>query len=213
MADVNARFRREGLPELEMGIALNTGSVVVGNIGSAKRAKYGVVGSHVNLVGRMQSFTVGGQILVSRGTLEAAGPSVEAGRALAIQAKGFREPIEVYDLKGIGGRYKLFLPGRDIASRRLAAEVAVRYTIVDDKAVGGPTLAGSLVAVGEAVAILKPGRPLRLFTELHLRIVGPGERELGGDVYAKVTETPGDDTVTIHFTALPASLRRYLREA
>jgi len=213
MAEVNARFRREGLPELQMGIALNTGSVVVGNIGSAKRAKYGVVGSHVNLVGRMQSFTVGGQILVSRGTLDAAGPSVEAGRALAIQAKGFREPIEVYDLKGIGGRHQLFLPERDTASRRLVAEVAVRYTIVDDKALGGPTLAGWLVAAGEAVAILKPGRPLRLFTELHLRIVGPGERELEGDAYAKVTETPGDDTVTICFTALPASLRRYLREA
>ncbi len=213
MSEVNERFRRGALPELGMGIALNTGSVVVGNIGSTKRAKYGVVGSHVNLVGRMQSFTVGGQILISRGTLDAAGPTLQAGRALAIQAKGFREPIEVYDLRGIGGSYGLFLPERDTASRRLAPEVGVRYTIVDDKAVGGPRLAGSLVAVGEGVAMLKPGRPLRLFTELHLRILGPGDREIDGDVYAKVSETPGDDTVTICFTALPASVRRYLREA
>ena len=213
MAGVNARFRREALPELGMGIAVNTGSVVVGNIGSAKRAKYGVVGSHVNLVGRMQSFTVGDQVLISRGTLDAAGPAVHAGRALAIQAKGFREPIEVYDLKGIAGHHNLFLPERDTASRRLAAEVGVRYTIVDDKALGGPLLVGSLVAVGEVVAMLKPGRPLRLFTELHLRILDPGGREIDGDVYAKVTETPGDDTVTICFTALPASVRRYLREA
>jgi adenylate cyclase len=213
MLAVNQRFHREWLPELEMGIAINTGSVVVGNIGSAKRAKYGVVGTHVNLVGRMQSFTVGGQVLVSRGTLDAAGAGVEVGRALAIQAKGFREPIEVYDLRGLAGPEALRLPERSSAARALANEVPIRYTIVDDKALGGPVLAGSIVAVGDGVATLKPGRPLRLFTELHLRVVGAGDHELQGDVYAKVIEAPGDNTVTVRFTALPASVRRFLRQA
>jgi class 3 adenylate cyclase len=214
MAEVNQRFHREWLPELEMGIAINTGSVVVGNIGSTRRAKYGVVGSHVNLAGRMQSFTVGGQVLVSRGTLDAAGDGVEVGKALSIQVKGFREPIEVYDLRGFAGPPELLLPERSQATRTLAKEVAVRYTIVDDKALGGPVLSGALVAVGDGLARLKPGRPLRLFTELHLRVLGAGDAPLEGDVYAKVIETPPDDeTVSIRFTALPASVRRYLREA
>ena len=69
MEDVNAFNRREGLPEVKMGIAVNTGDVVVGNIGSQTRAKYGVVGTHVNLAGRIEGFTVGGQILVSATTL------------------------------------------------------------------------------------------------------------------------------------------------
>ncbi len=210
MLEINQRFHREWLPELEMGIAINTGAVVVGNIGSAKRAKYGVVGTQVNLAGRMQSFAVGGQVLVSRGTLDAAGPDVEVGKVLAIQAKGFRDPIEVYDLRGLAGTGSV--PERSSAVRSLATEIAVRYTIVDDKALGGPVLEGSLVAVGDGVAALKPGRPLRLFTELHLRVVGPGGHDMQGDVYAKVTEAPGDETVQIRFTALPAAIRRFLRE-
>ncbi len=65
MLDVNAEIRSMGLPALEMGIGINTGEVVVGNIGSNHRMKYGVVGSHVNLTSRIETYTVGGQILIS----------------------------------------------------------------------------------------------------------------------------------------------------
>src|SRR5712692_5026563 len=65
---VNAQNRAEGLPEVEMGIGIHTGEVVVGNIGSDKYAKYDVVGSHVNLTARIESCTVGSQILISEAT-------------------------------------------------------------------------------------------------------------------------------------------------
>lgn len=118
MASVNERFRREWLPEVEMGIAINTGPVVVGNIGSRKRAKYGVVGSHVNLAARIESFTVGGQILVSEHTLLAAGPAVHVGRQMDIQAKGFKEAVALYELKGIGAEYKALPAGEVLWPRR-----------------------------------------------------------------------------------------------
>ncbi|HNL74227.1 MAG TPA: adenylate/guanylate cyclase domain-containing protein, partial [Leptospiraceae bacterium] len=76
MKEVNEKNRRDGLPEVVMGIGLNTGEIVVGNIGSHKRTKYGVVGSNVNLTSRIESYTVGGQTLVSQRTLEACGPIV-----------------------------------------------------------------------------------------------------------------------------------------
>ena len=49
MTSVNEQNKEEDLPDLEMGIGIHTGQVVVGNIGSLERMKYGVVGSHVNL--------------------------------------------------------------------------------------------------------------------------------------------------------------------
>lgn len=49
MNRVNQQNREHGLPEVEMGIGINTGEAIVEKIGSQKRAKYGVVGSTVNL--------------------------------------------------------------------------------------------------------------------------------------------------------------------
>ena len=46
--ELNRRNEEHGLPRLEMGLAVHTGEVVVGNIGSERRAKYGVVGPPVN---------------------------------------------------------------------------------------------------------------------------------------------------------------------
>lgn len=68
MAEVNDQNGQEDLPEVEMGIGIHTGQVVLGNIGSPERMKYGVVGRHVNLASRIQSYTTGGQILISETT-------------------------------------------------------------------------------------------------------------------------------------------------
>lgn len=59
MTSVNARNRRAGYPEVALGVGINTGEVVVGNIGSQKRIKYAVVGRAVNLTARIESYTVG----------------------------------------------------------------------------------------------------------------------------------------------------------
>ncbi|HET6896772.1 MAG TPA: adenylate/guanylate cyclase domain-containing protein, partial [Vicinamibacteria bacterium] len=129
MKEVNAFNVREGLPEVEMGIAVNTGQVIVGNIGSQTRAKYGVVGSHVNLAGRIEGFTVGGQVLVSASTLEKAGSSLEVGQKVTFQAKGFKEPVDVYDLVGVGGSWNVRLPARDDRLQPLQPEIPVTVAV------------------------------------------------------------------------------------
>src|SRR6185369_3949527 len=106
-------------------IAVSTGPVVVGNIGSEKRAKYGVVGSQINLTSRIESFTVGGQILISDSTREAAGADLVLGRQIEVQAKGFHDPIRLHDLLGLGGEYALRLPESGEALVRLSREIPV----------------------------------------------------------------------------------------
>ena len=102
MEKLNQQLCQEGLPKLACGIGLNTGEVVVGNIGSEKRMKYSVVGSPVNLTARIESFTVGGQILASQTTREALGEAVRLDGKLRVKMKGYENPITIYEIGGLG---------------------------------------------------------------------------------------------------------------
>ncbi len=110
MPAVNQTARSRGLPAVEMGIGINTGEVVVGNIGCDKRMKYSVVGSPVNLAARIESFTVGGQILVSESTLEEIVELARVDGSLRVKMKGFEGPFTIYDIGGLRGSHNLELP-------------------------------------------------------------------------------------------------------
>ncbi len=103
MKDVNASLAQEGLPSISCGIGLNTGEVVVGNIGSVKRMKYSVVGSPVNLAARVESLTIGGQILSSETTVAALAERADITGKLRVNMKGFDRPITIYEVGGVDG--------------------------------------------------------------------------------------------------------------
>ncbi|NEO27451.1 MAG: adenylate/guanylate cyclase domain-containing protein [Kamptonema sp. SIO4C4] len=87
MEEVNEQLQTQYLPPLKMGIGIDTGEVVVGNVGSKKRAKWTVVGYHVNLAARIESFTAGHQILVSWDTLRTAKTEVQVEQQRMVQPK------------------------------------------------------------------------------------------------------------------------------
>lgn len=101
MADINQRNRRENLPEIEMGVSINTGLVVAGNIGSEKRAKYGVVGHTVNQTARIEEQCGPGKILISEGTLKDCKALLSIGNSKTIKAKGILKAIKIFELTGI----------------------------------------------------------------------------------------------------------------
>ena len=165
--------RPRACPRLEMGIAVHTGEVIVGNIGSERRTKYGVVGSAVNHAGRIESFTVGGQILISEATLREAGDGVRVGARLAVDAKGTREPIVVYDLRGFG---EARVPGRARGGgRRCAEPLNVLCHVVVGKRVAGRGLRrrGSSSCRCAAARCSTPRR-LRPLSNLKIEMRPPG---------------------------------------
>lgn len=111
MDEVNLLNAQAGLPEIAAGIGINTGEVVVGNIGSDKRLKYGVVGHNVNFTSRIESYTLGGEVLVSRRTRELCGEILQVTREIRVQPKGFDDEVELSYVGGLGGNYELSLPG------------------------------------------------------------------------------------------------------
>jgi adenylate cyclase len=103
MAGVNARNHAAGLPAVELGIGLGTGEVVVGNIGSERRAKYGVVGGRVNLTSRISAQAAGGQILASEATVRDAGPTVRCRGPTHVELKGVTGAVAIYEVLGVEG--------------------------------------------------------------------------------------------------------------
>jgi adenylate cyclase len=145
MDEVNARGRERGLPEVEMGIGIHTGEVIVGNIGSDRRMKYAAVGTHVNLTGRIESYTTGGQLLISESTLQEVSSIVTLGRPLRIEPKGARREMTVWELVGIAGSHGLTLLSAEPAMVGLAKEIPIHYAVLEEKHVGRSMLDGSFV--------------------------------------------------------------------
>ncbi|KTD75098.1 adenylate/guanylate cyclase domain-containing protein [Legionella waltersii] len=95
---LNQSNKKANLPQLEMGIGINTGTAVVGNIGSKKRMQYSAIGSSVNLSSRIQDLTLGGQILISEETYKEVANRIEINGHLRVKVKGIKEPITIYDV-------------------------------------------------------------------------------------------------------------------
>jgi class 3 adenylate cyclase len=207
LAELNRRNEAEGLPRLEMGIAVHTGEVIVGNIGSEKRTKYGVVGSAVNHAGRIESFTVGGQVLVSDATLRDAGEGVRVGARLAIDAKGTRERIVVYDLRGFGDAR---LPDAPEEAVSLPEPLNVLCHVVVGKRVQAEAFGGRLVELAPRGGTLLTPRRLRPLSNLKLDIRPPGRPSV--ELYAKVVHVSPDGAMGVRFTSLPTEVEAWLRE-
>lgn len=216
MQSVNEQNRGLGLPEIEMGIGINTGEVVVGNVGSQKRAKYTVIGSHVNLAARIESYTVGGQILISENVLEDANYDVQIDGQLKVEPKGIREPITLYDVGGIGGKYNLFLPTTDADLVTLEPAIALEFSILEGKYAVGNLFLGKLIRLSRTEAELQTDYPLELLSNLKIRLlVGQERQPQTGDLYAKVIREIRDRThlFLIRFTSIPPEVIELLRVA
>ncbi|MBT3270027.1 hypothetical protein HN371_22965 [Candidatus Poribacteria bacterium] len=105
MDAVNAENAANGLPSVHMGIGVNTGPVVVGNIGSARRAKYGVVGIDVVLTARIQAHAEAGQILGSDAVTRACASPVDTSGTRQVPLKGVTRPMALHELAAIGAPY------------------------------------------------------------------------------------------------------------
>ncbi|MBM3224991.1 MAG: adenylate/guanylate cyclase domain-containing protein, partial [Candidatus Tectomicrobia bacterium] len=190
MAELNQANAARGRPRFEMGIGLNTGEAVVGNIGSEQRAKYAVVGAAVNLAARVEGCTVGGQIFLSPSAYAAIQTLAEVAPPVPVEVKGIAEPLLLHELRGITGRFAQHLSETDEALDQ-AVEVALpmRCWVIEGKVIGQEAIPGTVQRLGLRSLEVCLAQPLRPLTNVRLPLRYPESEHDSGDLYGKVLTT------------------------
>jgi adenylate cyclase len=212
MRGINENNFKMGWPEIEMGIGIHTGEVVVGNIGSTKRSKYGVVGRTVNLTARIESFTVGGQVLLSPTSITAAGPGLILGDKVQVHAKGMREPLVCRELLGHENHPELSLQEEEASFTILAAPIPFSYMSLTGKHLDEQMHPGALLALSARRALVEVIGTLESYANIMLRLE-PEAIADESELYAKVIR-PFDESsgqYMIHFTSLPPAAQERLQ--
>lgn len=216
MPEVNAWNAAHGYPELTMGIGINTDEMILGNLGSDKRTKYGVMGAAVNLAGRLESCSAGGQVIITPATRSMIRSPLVVADTMMVSAKGVKDPVQAMVVTGIGAPYEVYLD-RDAAAKDppqpLPAPVHVRYRALRGKIVEPAELEGRLTALSAHGAIMETapaGRTGCPGTEADADTFPENIMlEVGDGLYARVARWEGDCLI-LRFTAKPEDFLQWL---
>jgi len=215
MTEVNRRCREHGYPEVQQGIGINSGQIVVGNIGSKKRMKYGVVGRNVNLTSRIESYTVGGQIFISENTLDECGRHLlRIDDEMEVMPKGVKRPITIYEVGGIRGEFNLFLPEKvAVELQDVKRPFPVQLTILEGKHASDEAYPGKVIRMRDSEAEMAADVPAEKLMNLKIAVFTPEGHEVTTDLYAKVIHVTSQDpgVFRVRFTSIPPEAEAFLK--
>ena len=169
---MNMDLTTANLPLMEMGIGINTGPCVVGNMGSSIRIKYGVVGHAVNLASRLESFTVGGQVLISESTRQVLTDQFVVTGPLEAFGKGVESAIRLWEVRGVPHDEDRTLPPTVPGLSRLPKPITARIRLIIGKQISPTPYEARLLQLSPAGAELETGLDIEVFASLQVEIPG-----------------------------------------
>lgn len=213
MGDVNTFCADHGYPMLEMGIGIHQGEAFIGNVGSEKMMRYNVLGKIVNECSRIESASVGGQILVSEQVLESVKVPLAINNQMEVVAKGVQKIMPVGEVIGMGGNYQLRLADVGFGVMSLVPDwITLHMYPIEDKLVGERPILARLKQVSNkrAVAELEDFQvEFKRYKDVEVFAENADGQAVFTGVYAKVVKRQFD-RVTLHFTHISKSFKQYL---
>lgn len=189
MEELNDQCRRDGVPELFMGIGINTGSVMAGKFGSNFHSGYTVIGDEVNLTSRIESFSLRGQVLISESTFDRCRGSVTTGEAMEVFVKGKTQPVRLRELYAIPS-LNLEAPRKEIRrSKRLEVKLPCSFNLIQNKIVMPKTIGAIIRDIGYYGMLIETKYPLKELDDIKLEFDLPLIDFRASDIYAKVVKS------------------------
>jgi len=196
LIELNREMTDEGLPPLEMGVGINTGLVVVGNLGSEARTKYGIVGAAVNVASRIESNTVGGQVLVGEATFDRISDRVTALAPMTVMMKGMKKPLVCYPVTAVGKPFDIRLEPQ-AADPLVEIRLPINLWLLDEKKVVAGPFSGETRQLNASTLVVAVGHTLTALTNVKLLFTFCQAAHCFSDVYAKVIAVENEPSATV----------------
>jgi adenylate cyclase len=190
MTEFNAQNRTHGMPDLFMGIGLNTGTVVVGDLGSEHYNEYTVIGDEVNLTSRIEAHCLRGQILISEKTYQRAKDYVQVGVPNLVEVKGARDALNLYELYSTFRPKMMEVPRREgRKSPRIPVKMPVSFQCLNGKIVLPEKNLGQVVDISYNGLLIESKVNLGKFSEIKMSLSLGLFGNRSSDVYARIINT------------------------
>jgi len=137
LAELNVEAEACGEPRVFAGVAVNTGPVMAGSFGSRHYSEYTVIGDTVNVVARMEPFSLRGQVLLSESTLMGAREYLRIGGTNLVRVKGKNKPLPLYELRATNYPRRLVVP---LVEARRSPRIQVDFPVLLKQVVGKEVL-------------------------------------------------------------------------
>jgi len=207
MNELNLMHKEQGLPDMYMGIGINTGSVLAGTLGSEHYSEYTVIGDEVNLASRIEAFSLRGQVLISQSTYECCKDFVKTADPIDIHVKGKPLPVSLRELIAIP-QLGLKVPRKENRrSHRVGVKLPFTYQIIEMGVVMPEVHTGMIRDLGYHGALIELEQELAVYTEIKISFDLNMVEYQARDVYAKIlNRKPTEDSILMgsEFTSVPA---------
>ena len=210
MDKINETNKSMGLPNLFMGIGINSGKVIAGRIGSELHSEHTVIGDEVNLASRISAYSMKGQILISNNVFNKTKDFIETGEPTDVFVKGKKNLVRIFELLAVKKPILRFVPRREARrSPRIEVEMPFIYQKLSGKNILPENYKGTILNISYNGIFAIIEEPIDVFSEIKFPFI-----MTGSDIYAKIlkcSEVGGQYKANIEFTSIEPDAREAIK--